>query len=108
VKMNGLFVYSATKFKIERQIEFLGRGKSVELIEPGERLLEPGIYRFAESVRVTRVNGSAAEAEILPVPNEKGPWPDPPVANKVTSLLGVTRDELLAFFGGSGVQTDLP
>lgn len=108
--MNVLFVYSAAKFRIESPIEFLGMGKAVEVIAPGERVLGPGVYRFANGVgvaQVSAINGSAGDAQILPVPNEKSPWPDPPVINKVTSVLGVTRDDLIDFLGGSGVDTEV-
>jgi hypothetical protein len=108
--MNVLFVYSAAKFKIESPIEFLAKGKPVQVVEPGERVLGPGVYRFSDGVEVARlnaINGSAGDAQILPVPNEKNPWPDPPVINKVTSVLGVTRAELIDFLGGSGENTEV-
>jgi len=110
VTMNVLFVYVATTFDIESQIEFLGAGNAIEVIEPGKRVLAPGVYRFADGVGITRVsaiNGSAGEVQMLAVPNGKDDWPDPPLANKVASALGVSLPDLVHFLGGSGVQTEL-
>ena len=108
--MNVLFVYSEAKFKIESRIEFLGKSKKVETIEPGERALLPGVYRFSAGVGVSRVNaanGSAGDAQILAAPDHKNPWPDPGVMSKVTSQLGVTRAELIKFLDGSGDAVEL-
>lgn len=108
--MNVLFVYAAATFEIESEIEFLGAGNSVEVIKPGRRVLAPGVYRFTDTVEVTRVdaiNGSAGEAQIVAVPNGKREWPDPPLANKVASALGVSLPDLVHFLGGSDVQTEL-
>ena len=108
--MKGLFVYSAAKFKIDSQIEFLAKGRSIEVIEPGEPLLGPGVYRIGDSVGITRVGavtGNATQSEIVPVPNEKSPWPDPSLSERVNSRLGVTRAELVDFFGGSDERTEV-
>jgi hypothetical protein len=108
--MNVLFVYSAAKFQIESAIEFLGKGSKVETVEPGERLLPPGIYRFSADAGVSRlnaVNGSVGDAQILEAPDNKKPWPDPGVMSKVTDQLGVKRAELIKFVNGSGETVDV-
>ena len=108
--MNVLFVYSAAKFKIESPIEFLRNGKSTEVIEPGVRVLAPGVYRFSGSVGVTavdQVNGSLGDAQILPAPEDKTGWPDPPLLARVTGVLGVSRRDLVDFLGGTNVQSDV-
>jgi hypothetical protein len=108
--MNVLFVYSQAKFKIESPIEFLGKGEKVETIAPGEQALAPGVYRFSAGVGVSRlnaVNGSVGDAQMLEVPDNKKPWPDPGVMSKVTSKLGVTRDELIKFAEGSGEAVEV-
>lgn len=104
--MNVLLVYSAAKFQIDSRIELMRKGKPIELIEPGERVLVPGVYRFNAHVGVNKVNGSVGESQMLPAPDEKNPWPDPPLV-KMTSVLGVTKADLIGFLGGSNVETDL-
>lgn len=108
--MNVLFVYAPATFDIERPIEFLGARSAVEVIEPGKRVLAPGVYRFANGLAITRVgaiNGCAGEAQMLPVPNKKEGWPDPPLLQKLSSALGVTRSDLVAFLSGTDVQTEI-
>ena len=108
--MNVLFVYSPAKFKIEGRIEFLRKEKTTGVIEPGELVLAPGVYRFAGGVGVTplrELNGTAGDTQMFAVPDEKSPWPDPPLIGKLNRVLGVTRADLVDFLGGAGVQDDL-
>jgi len=108
--MNVLFVYSPAKFKIEGRIEFLRKERTIGVIEPGELELAPGVYRFAEDVEVTPIgdaDGTAGDTQMLAVPEEKSPWPDPPQITKLNSVLGVTSDDLANFLGGAGEQGEL-
>ncbi|HET7501461.1 MAG TPA: hypothetical protein VFK02_10675 [Kofleriaceae bacterium] len=97
---------SAAKFKIEGPIEHLVKGARIEVIDPGEHVLTPGVYRFADSVGVYAINVNAGQAQIAPVPEEKSPWPDPLLLTQLSEL-GVARSDLVSFLGGSNVQTKL-
>jgi hypothetical protein len=47
---------------------------------------------------------SATQAELLPVPNDKDQWPDPPTVRRVNEVLGLSQDDVRAFFGGADVR----
>jgi len=107
VTMNVLIVYSAGTFQVDSQIEGLREGGQVEVIEPGERELAPGVYRFSDDVQVASTTPHLGESEIQPIADLKKPWPDPPLAARLTSALGLTSDELRDFAGGANVESDL-
>jgi hypothetical protein len=93
----GIYVYTSTKLTIQasepvvltsldnRSISFGGGTVSTAI--------SPGIYKAVTDSQIA-VTGSSIDVVI--VPNNKDPWPDPPLA--VVSAFNVTQTSLNSFF----------
>jgi hypothetical protein len=105
MKLAALYVYSPTSFKVDSPIEGMGKGVVTPLSVTAnnttlcEVVLTPGVYRLAAAANLAPSQG--ASFAIVPLPQEKRPWPDPPA--QATAMFG--KDQIVAFLSGTGEET---
>src|SRR3954462_109738 len=93
----GIYVYATTTLTIQASeavtLTALDNNASLAVDEPGRASLAPGIYKAVTGERIT-VSGD--HIDVVVVPNNKDPWPDPPLL--AGTALSATKSNLDSFF----------
>ena len=97
MNINALYVYTATTFTTDMQIEPMAG----DPIAAGEVTLEPGIYRLPAEANLVPQTGAKGEGFVTRSLDLKGDgWPDPPL--QAVEQYGM--DQIQSFLGGAGAQ----